>query len=233
MYLRLGDTLARPVPTTLFDLPSDVLAPDAPAYRVVEGDAPGVRVGSWPRRLALAWALQAGDLLGSLPSGSRVDWRLSPEERLNRLAPFADWSAPVARVVDGELIWLLDGYVTSGTFPLTPRTRWRERRVGSVNAAFLATVNAESGAVRIYLQPRTDPTAAAWSRVSHGLVEPATAIPESVLGGAGYPADWFRIQTQQLERAPGSWVSSTPSPSSGRSNNPLSSAGHRTRRARC
>ncbi|HVQ46038.1 MAG TPA: UPF0182 family protein [Gemmatimonadales bacterium] len=202
LYLRLGDTLARPGPTTLFDLPSDVLAPEAPPYRVVEGDAPGVRVGSWPRRLALAWALQAGDLLGNLPSGSRVDWRLSPEERLNRLAPFADWSAPVARVVDGELVWLLDGYVTSGTFPLTPRTSWRERRVGSVNAAFLATVNAESGAVRIYLQPRTDPTAAAWSRVSHGLVEPASAIPESVLGSAGYPPDWFRIQTQQLERAP-------------------------------
>ena len=52
---------------------------------------------------------------------------------------------------------------TSGTFPLTPRTSWRERRVGSVNAAFLATVNAESGAARIYLQPRTDPTAAAWA----------------------------------------------------------------------
>ena len=82
LYLRLGDTLARPVPTTLFDLPSDALAPEAPAYRVVEGDAPGVRVGSWPRRLALAWSLQAGDLLGNLPSGSRVDWRLSPEERL-------------------------------------------------------------------------------------------------------------------------------------------------------
>ena len=92
--------------------------------------------------------------------------------------------------------------MTSGTFPLTPRTNWRERRVGSVNASFLATVNAESGTVRIYLQPRTDPTAAAWSRVSHGLVEPASAIPEAVLGGAGYPADWFRIQTQQLERAP-------------------------------
>jgi hypothetical protein len=202
LFLRLGDTLARPIPTPLFDLPPDVLAPDAPAYRVVQGEGSGVRVGSWPRRLALAWALQAGDLLGDLPSASRVDWRLSPEERLNRLVPFADWSAPVARVVDGELVWLLDGYVVSGTFPLTPRTTWRERRVGAVNASFLATVHAESGTVRVYLQPRTDPTAAAWSRISHGLVEPASAIPETVLGGAGYPGEWFRIQTQQLERAP-------------------------------
>jgi hypothetical protein len=63
-------------------------------------------------------------------------------------------------------------------------------------------VNAESGAVRIYLQPRTDPLAVSWSRVSHGLIEAASAIPEEVLGAAGYPVDWFRIQALQLERPP-------------------------------
>jgi hypothetical protein len=105
-------------------------------------------------------------------------------------------------VIDGELVWLLDGYLTSNTFPLTPRTLWRERRVGSITAAFLATVNARSGAVHLYLQPQSDPVAQTWSRVSHGLVEPASAIPEAVLGAVGYPADWFRVQAQQLERAP-------------------------------
>jgi hypothetical protein len=116
--------------------------------------------------------------------------------------PFADWSAPSARVIDGDLVWLLDGYLTANTFPLTARTPWRERRVSSIIAGFLATVNAESGAVRVYLQPRNDPVAAAWSRVSHGLVEPASAIPEAVLAALAYPPDWFRIQAQQLERAP-------------------------------
>jgi uncharacterized protein len=202
LFYRLGDTLPRPGPRTLLDLPSDVLAPEAGSYRLRQGDARGVRVGSWPRRLALAWALQAGELLGDLPPGSRVDWRLSPEDRLGRLAPFADWSAPRARIIDGELLWLLDGYLTSSTFPLTARTLWRERRVGSIRAAFLATVNAESGAVRIYLQPGADPVATIWSRVSHGVVEPASAVPEAVLQSAGYPLDWFRVQAQQLERAP-------------------------------
>jgi uncharacterized protein len=202
LYFRPGDTLARPAPAVLLDLPPDVLAPDARDYRLIHRDDAGVPVGSWPRRLALAWALQAGELLGDLPPASRIDWRLSPEDRLNRLAPFADWSAPVARVLDGELIWLLDGYLTSGTFPLTPRTRWRERRVGSITAAFLATVNARNGAVRIYQQPRADPIASTWSRVSHGLIEPAAAIPEAVLGSAEYPAEWFRAQAQQLERSP-------------------------------
>ena len=75
-------------------------------------------VGSWPRRLLLAWALQAGDLLSDLPAGTRIDWRLSPEDRLSQLAPFADWAAPTARVIDGDLVWLIDGYLAASTFPL-------------------------------------------------------------------------------------------------------------------
>jgi uncharacterized protein len=218
LFFRLGDTIPRPTPVPLLNLPSDVLAPEAREYRIFQGDAPGVAAGSWPRRLALAWALQAGELLGDLPPGSRVDWRLSPEDRLERLAPFADWSAPTARVIDGELVWLLDGYLASGTFPLTGRARWRNRKVGAVSAAFLGTVNAETGAVRLYLQPRADPVAGAWRRVSGGLVEPASGIPEAVLRAATYPVDWFRIQSQQLGRAP--WKVGTVTGASQRSSEP-------------
>ena len=207
LFFRLGDTLPRLTPTPLLDLRNDVLSPEAREYRLHQGDAPGVLVGSWPRRLALAWALQAGELLGEVAPGSRVDWHLSPEERLGRLAPFADWGAPAAEVIDGELVWLLDGYVSSGTFPLTPRAVWHGRRVGAVGAGFLGTVHAQSGAVHVYLQPGTNPIAGSWSRLSGGLIEPASAIPEGVLRAMAYPAELFRIQAQQLERDP--WKAGT------------------------
>lgn len=207
LFYRLGDTLPRPAPTSLLDLRSDLLGPEAPDYRLIRDDGPGVAVNTWPRRLLLAWALQAGELLGDVEPDAKVDWRLSPEDRLERLAPFADWSAPTARVIDGELVWLLDGYLTSSTFPLTARVTWRNHRVGSVRAAFLGTVNAESGAARVYLQPGADALAGTWSRVSDGVVEPASAIPEPVLRAAPYPADLFRIQAQQLERVP--WKAGT------------------------
>ena len=213
LFFRLGDTLPRLMPTPLLDLRGDVHGPEAREYRLRQGDAPGVLVGSWSRRLALAWALQAGELLSEVPPGTRVDWRLSPEERVGRLAPFADWSAPTARVIDGELVWLLDGYISSSTFPLTSRAVWRNRRVGAVAASFLGTVHAESGTVRVYLQPRLDPIAAGWSRLAAGVVEPAAAIPEGVLRAMGYPADLFRIQAQQLERSP--WNAGTLTGASG------------------
>jgi uncharacterized protein UPF0182 len=207
LFYRLGDSLPRTTPTPLLDFRSDLLGPDARDYRLVPGDGSGVLVNSWLRRLLLAWALQAGELLGELRPGSRVDWRLAPEDRLGRLAPFADWRAPTARVIDGELVWLADGYLVSSTFPLTNRVNWRQRKVGSVGAAFLGTVNAESGAARVYLQPGADPLASTWSNVSNGVVEPASAIPESVLRAASYPGDLFRVQVQQLERVP--WKAGT------------------------
>ena len=202
LFHRLSDTLSHLGPAALLELPSDLLLPDAPDYRLRQGDVPGVPVGSWPRRLVLAWALQAGELLGAVPAGSRIDWHLSPQERLVRLAPFADWSAPTARVINGQLIWLLDGYLASGTFPLTGRVTWRDRRVGSVRAAFLGTVNAETGATRVFLQPGADALAETWAGLSHGVVEPGSAIPEVVLRAAPYPAELFRIQAQELEHPP-------------------------------
>ncbi len=202
LFHRLSDTLYHTSPAALLDLPPDLLQPDAPDYRLRQGDAPGVPVKSWARRLVLAWALQAGELLGHVPSGSSIDWRLSPEARLARLAPFAEWSAPTARVINGQLVWLLDGYLASSTFPLTGRVMWHDRRVGSVRAAFLGTVHAETGAARVFLQPGADPLAETWAGLSHGVVEPGSAIPEAVLRAAPYPAELFRIQAQELEHTP-------------------------------
>ena len=202
LYYRLSDTLFHQTPTSLLDLSPDLLQPEAPDFRLHQVDAPGVDVDSWGRRLVLAWALQAGELLGHLPARTRIDWRLSPEDRLGRLAPYADWSAPVPRIINGQLVWVLDGYLASGTFPLTGRVTWRNRRVGSLRAAFIGTVNAESGASKVYLQPGADPLAETWARLSGGVVEPGSAIPELVLRAAPYPGELFRMQAQELERPP-------------------------------
>lgn len=201
LFYRLGDTVSHPTPVSLLDLAADLLKPDAPGFLLRQGDSPGVPVDSWSKRMVLAWALQAGELLGQLPRGSRIDWRLSPEDRLDRLAPFADWGAPTARIINGELVWLLDGYLASGTFPLTGRVTWHNRRVGSVLAAFLGSVNAESGVARVFLQPGADALALAWARLSNGVVEPASTIPEMVLRAAPYPEELFRIQAQELEHS--------------------------------
>jgi hypothetical protein len=203
LFYRVADTLPRPTPIIALELQTGAFTPGSQNYRLRSGgEGPGVPVGGWLRRAILAWALQAGELLGNVPGGARVDWRLSPDERLRSLAPFAEWSEPTARIVDGELVWLLDGYLTSSTFPLTGRVFWREHRVGSMRAAFLATVNAESGATHVYLQPDADALAEAWTGLSRGLVELSSSIPEAVLRVTAYPSDLFKVQAKALEMTP-------------------------------
>ncbi len=174
--------------------------PDAPPYRVETPDRKGVEVGGWPRRVMLAWALQAGGLLRRMPPQFKVDWRLSPGERLATLAPFARWGEPFPRIVDRGLVWLVDGYLAPRTFPLSARLQWGSREIGALQAGFLATVEASTGATRIYLRPGIAGLAAAWAVAARGLVEPASAIPEAVRQAAPYPLELFRIQATYLER---------------------------------
>ena len=198
-----GDTLPRPGPVALLELGAGSFRPLAPGHRLVGSGRHGVDAGGWPRRLLLAWALQAPGLLRQLPAGLRVDWRLSPTERLGRLAPFVEWGEPMPRVIEGELVWLLDGYVAADAFPLSSRLLWRGRRIGGLEAGFLGTVDAASGATHIYLRPSADGLALAWAGVSHGVIEPAAAIPDLVQRQAPYPLELFRVQARQLEQGRG------------------------------
>jgi hypothetical protein len=206
LFYRAGDSVPRPGAAPLLDLPETTFRPEAPSYRV-STEGTGVRTTSWPRRLALAWALQAGGLLGPLPPRTRVDWALSPDERLARLLPFADWGAPVPRLVEGELVWLADGYLTAASFPLAGRVTWRGTQVGALQAAYLGVVDAATGGTRIFLRPGADALAESWANVSRGVVEPAASIPEPILRSAPYPLELFRIQARQVEQ--GAWKPGT------------------------
>jgi Uncharacterised protein family (UPF0182) len=183
----------------LLELGPEAFRPDAPPYRFESAERHGVEMGGVGRRIMLAWALQAGRLLSDLPPGSKVDWRLSPAERLVALAPFTRWGEPVPRIINRALLWVTHGYVAPRSFPLSTRLVWRERELGALHAGFLATVEAATGTTRIYLRPGANAAAAAWAAIAQGVVEPASAIPEAVLRAAPYPVELFRVQARYLE----------------------------------
>jgi hypothetical protein len=201
LFYRLGDTLAYPTPYTLLDLSPRAFHPGASALDV-HRQARGPALDSWGRRLVLAWSLQAGRLLGALPPGARVAWRRSPAERLEALMPFVDWGRPVARIVDGELVWIADGYVVTETFPLVDRLPWRRRGVSSARAALIGVVRAESGETRLYLRREAGPLAQAWADVAAGVVRSPGEIPRTITAVLAYPAELFEGQARVLERTP-------------------------------
>jgi hypothetical protein len=201
LFYRPQDTVPQPLTVPWRDLGPAAFHAQSPSYRLTRNEEPGVGLTGWRRRVLLAWALQAPELLGPLRPEARVDWALAPGSRLETLVPFADWGEPVARMVDGELIWIVDGYLPAVAFPLTPRVAWNGRRIAGLRGALVGTVSAQTGAVRVYLRPGSDALAGAWAAIAAGVIEPSAAIPEGIWRAAPYPAELFRVQARQLERS--------------------------------
>jgi uncharacterized protein len=166
---------------------------------VLDTVGPGVEVGTGLRRLALAWALQSGSLLGPVPGRQRAFWHLDPAQRLERLAPFAVWGTPVPRFIGGDLVWLVDGYLASRTFPGSSRVEWRGESVGSLRAGFVGVVEAETGRTRIYLRHSADELAKEWQSLFDHLVEPASAMPAEVVRALAYPVELLEVQVRVLQ----------------------------------
>ncbi|MEP6571281.1 MAG: UPF0182 family protein [Gemmatimonadota bacterium] len=198
LYYQPGDSIPYPQPVTWLELSPYAAWPGAPDH-LVDTVGRGVLVGRGLRRIALAWALQAGELFATMDFRDRVLWRLDPHQRLQQLTPFIEWSVPTARLVGSELIWVTDGYLSARTFPLVARQRWKGEDVGSVRAAFVGIVHAESGETHIYLRHNADALAEAWRDISGRVIEPAFALPPEIGRTIGYPMDLLRVQGHVLE----------------------------------
>ncbi len=159
--------------------------PGAPAF-VVSPQASGVALSSAPRRLALAWSLQTGAMLGAA-SSDRVAWNLDPLVRLAGVAPFAEWESPRAVLIEGDLFWVADGYLAVPRFPISRLVRWRTGQVGYLKAGFVGVVRARGGQARVHLRRDADPLAEAWARVAAPLVESADQLSSALGALIGVP----------------------------------------------
>jgi len=203
VYYRKSDTLGYPTPFTILDLDSTTIEPGAPAYSIARSGA-GIPLDTWFRRGVLAWSLQAGQLFGAVPDGARLAWRLDPAERLRALLPFAEWGTPVPLVVDNDLVWVCDGYVTSTTFPLVERLPWRDGAASYARSPFVGVVWARTGRTTVYRRADAEagPIATVWSAMAPGLIESAMRLPPGVAAALPYPVELFQLQARALERAP-------------------------------
>ena len=161
----------------------------------------GVPLESWPRRILLAWALQAPELLGPLASDAQGGLGVDAARRLARLAPFAEWGDPVARVSTASCCGSWMAMCRREAFPLATRIEWKGEASAGMRAAMLATVSAQTGATRIYLRPGSDALASSWAAVAGGVVEPSTSMPDAVWRAAPYPVDLFRVQARRIEQS--------------------------------
>lgn len=193
LALRLGDSLSYPTLYPAVTFGGAAIRPGAAAVAPVDS-ARGVVTGSPIRRLLLGWATQS-----RIPfTAPHLDWTLHPAGRLERLAPFASWSATRAAILNGKVVWLADGYVESRTFPLTQAERWRGGTSRLLRAGFLGVVDPETGGTRIYLRPDGGALADAWRDIAPEVILPATDLPANLLARAGPPDALAAVQARVL-----------------------------------
>lgn len=179
----------------------------------------GVSLGS-PLRQA-AFALTHRDLKfvlsDAVGSQSRLLEHRTPTERVSRVAPWLTLDEdPYPTVVDGRILWVVDGYTTSRSYPYstgfsvsgvqegtvssveTQRRALVADEVNYMRNSVKATVDAYDGTVTLYRWDEGDPVAAAWDRAMPGLLRPKTEISGDLMAHLRYPEDLFRMQRAVL-----------------------------------
>jgi uncharacterized membrane protein (UPF0182 family) len=163
------------------------------AALVKRGDAVAAPLlGGGLRRLAHAWAERRLDLLWtSLPGDTRIARRRDVRERVEELFPVFSQGSYLSPVYLGDtLVWTLELYSASSTYPLSRRYTLAGDERSYFRHSGTAVVNSETGRVIVVPNPSPDPIATAWR----------ARFPENIRGGRG---DLLDALTAAPRLAPG------------------------------
>jgi uncharacterized membrane protein (UPF0182 family) len=198
-----------------FDRPTS----GADQYFTYDGQG-GVSIGSyWRRLLYAAQYRETNFLLSSVfNNNSKLLYVRAPRERVEKVAPFLKMDGdPYPAVVNGRVLWVLDGYTTSSTYPYAQRVNLRDatsdaqtgagtvpqarEEVNYLRNSVKATVDAYDGTVKLYSYDDSDPVLKAWNQAFGGkLIQPRSSIPAELEKHFRYPEDQFKVQRDLLTR---------------------------------
>lgn len=168
--------------------------------------AGGVGIGSFIRQAAFALRFNEVEPLISdlVTSESKVIFRRTVAERVRAVAPFLELDSDAYPVVlDGRVVYVLDGYTTSSRYPYSQGADVRDLTSGSdlrrgfnyVRNSVKAVVDAYDGSIELYVMPGDDPIINAYRSAFSGLFSDFDDMPAELKEHLRYPQDLFRVQT--------------------------------------
>ena len=170
----------------------------------------------------LMYAIKFGEpnflLSGRVNDNSDVLYIRNPHDRVEKVAPWltVDDDAYPA-LVDGKVVWILDGYTTTDRFPNSQRESFETMtddslqedaglqtlptdEINYMRNAVKATVDAYDGTVTLYEWDADDPILKAWMGAFPDTVVPTSEIDEELMAHLRYPEDLFKVQRYQFAR---------------------------------
>ena len=196
------------------DYPSGGEGDDQNQTYTYSGDG-GPSVGTLFSRLLYALKFQSEQILLSdaINPASQILYDRDPMDRVQKVAPYLTLdNDPYPAVVDGRVVWVVDGFTTTADYPYStplqiseaiadtyrPAPQLAFDTVNYVRNSVKATVDAYSGEVVLYAWEPEDPLLQAWSQVFPNTLRDQDDMSEQLLDHVRYPSDLFKIQRSIL-----------------------------------
>jgi uncharacterized membrane protein (UPF0182 family) len=180
----------------------------------------GPSIGSAWNKLLFSIRFGSEQILFSnrVTAESQILFDRDPRDRVGKVAPFLTLDTRVyPAVVDGRVLWIVDGYTTSDQYPYAASRALDDVTVDTLTAqsggaiaalapqqvsylrnSVKATVDAYSGEITLYAWDDEDPVLAAWMATFPGIIEPVSEISGELMSHLRYPEDMFKVQRNLL-----------------------------------
>lgn len=181
----------------------------------------GSPIGSLIQRVIFATKFQDVNILLTdlINSESRILWDRDPLTRVQKIAPWLTLDQdPYPAVVNGRIVWLVDGFTTSNDYPYSSRVSLSEATSDSITVrtgtatlgprddlnymrnSVKATVDAYEGTVTLYAWDEDDPILQTWRKVFPETIKDRSEMPTEIEAHVRYPQDLFKVQRTIMTR---------------------------------
>ena len=186
-------------------LPGVLVYEGAPDALLVLADTldllPAPALTSSAARFAFGWSRERlGLLTDELPGPHpRAIIHRELRDRIAALAPFfVQGTVVTPALVADSLLWIVDLYAASQTYPLSRRDSLGRTEYGYVHHAATAVVNAHTGRVLLVRDDTLDPIATSWVRRYPSLFTPRPALSSEMLAALPPAIDGAWLQARVL-----------------------------------
>lgn len=176
----------------------------------------GPKLDNFLKKLVYAIHFGAQEILFSnaVTNDSQILYDRDPKTRVQKVAPYLTLdSDPYPAVVDGHVVWIVDGYTTTSDYPYsrveqlsntivdtyTPQPGYALDDVNYIRNSVKATVDAYTGKVTLYAWDTKDPVLKTWQKIFPSTLKPVSDMSAQLTAHVRYPADLFKVQRSILQ----------------------------------
>lgn len=189
-----------------FDYPISSSTTSENAENVYDGKA-GLQLNFLDR---LILAIKEGDLKlafsANVNSDSKILTNRNIIDRAKTIMPYLLYDENPYMIVneEGRLIWVLDAYTTSDSYPYSQKTILQLDSINKLELNYIRNsikvlIDAYDGTISFYITDRTDPIASAYEKIYPDLFK-KEEIPADISSQFVYPEFLYNIQANIIER---------------------------------